>query len=276
MKHKAFSLLEIMVVVSIMGLLIGIAVPTFNGIRVKQDFLEETTHIADVLADARGNALSSKQCDLLGTDEKVQSRAWAMRVNNEGGGDYTLQILCQEYADNDSSGALDFIPQSATGHDAANDFKRNLSAGGRITRISPLSLPSDLLILDIGPPPSNTRNAGLLLTDKTFDYKKGSYDHPPQRNGAAFSANLDSYTTFDVIFTDLSEEIYILVDGDTADLNKNAADFDPVWYLMIENLELGYEHIDSGGTFIVNPYGICMDNRKGFPQVPCNLIYDES
>lgn len=249
-----------MVVVAITGLLVGIAVPTFNGIRIKQDFQEETTHIADMLADARGNAISSKQCTL-SDDSKVQSKAWAMRINNEGGGDYTLQLLCQEYEDNDSSGDFDFIPQSATGHDASNEFKRTLSTGGRITRISPLSVPTNLL-------PAVNPNTGFTLTGNTFSYDGAA---APQVGTSHLPEYMDTYDTFMVVYTDLSEEIYIDVEG----ANSNAADFDPVWYLMIENPELGYEHVEAdSGRFVAHPYGICMDNRKGFPQMPCNLIYD--
>lgn len=273
MKNKAFTLYEIIIVVAIVGLLLGIAVPSFDGIRKEQEFLEEATQIGDILADARANAISSRQCDIDGT--LVQSTAWALRMT-QNGTDYNLQLVCETFEPvactngvNGCSGTehpIGFYPQNATGHlptdgPVLDRFVRTVSQNGRIDRIGVTAFSDNTNDITI-------TSGSLEVLDNLV-----TIEIQPNPSGPFFNVNLEednrnAYSDFSIIFTDLAEEVYFDVTGETE--NLLAQDFSRFVYISIENKELGYEGGNDAENLLSN-YGICFDTRQGFPVFPCSM-----
>lgn len=96
MKTRGFTLVEIMVVIAVMGLLIGIAVPSFKAFRDKAPLESSLGAVEDMCRRARAEAILKKQPMQLtiNEDERFVQLTTAPRVvgrPNEVTGEWTQQ-----------------------------------------------------------------------------------------------------------------------------------------------------------------------------------------
>ena len=83
-KQKGFTLMELAVVITIVGMLTVVGAPSFSKWRKQQQFEADTQQVLSLLADARASALSNKTCD---GDQTIR---WVARFDDTG-----TTLLCE-------------------------------------------------------------------------------------------------------------------------------------------------------------------------------------
>jgi len=75
MKKCGFSLIEILIVISLMAILAAGAAPTFSKMFSQQKFFDDTKNFFEMVVDARANAIAEKKC------ENKTSEFWKISIN---------------------------------------------------------------------------------------------------------------------------------------------------------------------------------------------------
>jgi prepilin-type N-terminal cleavage/methylation domain-containing protein len=91
MKHSAgFSLIELMVAMTIAGILAGIAVPNIQRWQAKDKFKSQATQVFQMLDSARNNAISEKKCP-----NGTPSTGWEFKITNDS--PRHIQLICNTH-----------------------------------------------------------------------------------------------------------------------------------------------------------------------------------
>lgn len=89
-KNKGFSLVELLVVISITATLTGLVVPKFGQFRFNQELSDETTKLQSALRSAQLNAINGIKCD----SNDLPATSWSLTFNNARTS-YTVAPECQ-------------------------------------------------------------------------------------------------------------------------------------------------------------------------------------
>lgn len=92
-KNTGFSLLEILIGISIAGIMAVVAAPSFSKMRREETFRSEVQGLFDAFSQARSNAMSNKMCTKLDGTTKMPAVAWSLKIK-QFPNPFSYQLYC--------------------------------------------------------------------------------------------------------------------------------------------------------------------------------------
>lgn len=91
MKKSGFSLIEILVAITLASIMAVISAPSFSKMRREETFRSEVQSLVNAISEARSNAMSNKMCTKT-NGSKIPAEAWSIRI--EQSPNFEHQIYC--------------------------------------------------------------------------------------------------------------------------------------------------------------------------------------